>query len=148
MTTTGQACVINVFILPWYLVQNVYTQHSPPLLNLLENAAKCRLGSEFPESDGTVAEGPSQFTVRPPKLIVAFIIGGTTYEESKAVAELNAGSCKGDGWSSGIRFLLTGTGVQNANLFLSDWEQVALEERYAAQSGSGHARARAGANYY
>lgn len=119
-------------------MQNVYTQHTPPLLRLLENAAKCRLGSEFPESDGSVPDASSQLTVRPPRLIMVFIVGGTTYEESKAVAELNASTEKGEGWSSGIQFLLAGTGVQNSSSFLEDWAAVARDERHTLRDGMSH----------
>lgn len=42
-----------------------------------------------------------------PQEVVIFIIGGTTYEESRSVAQLNASN-------SGIRFILGGTAVLNS----------------------------------
>lgn len=63
--------------------------------------------------------------------MVAFIIGGTTYEEARAVAELNAAGDKGEGWSAGVRLLLGGTTVQNSASFLKDWGEVQQNERYA-----------------
>ncbi|XP_039066582.1 vacuolar protein sorting-associated protein 45 homolog [Hibiscus syriacus] len=52
-----------------------------------------------------------------PQEVVIFIVGGTTYEESRSVAQLNASS-------SGIRFLLGGTVVLNSKRFLKDLEEA------------------------
>ena len=65
-------------------------------------------------------------------MVVAFVIGGTSYEEARAVAELNAAGDKGEGWSAGIRLLLGGTSVQSSVSFLQDWQEVMLNERYAS----------------
>lgn len=67
---------------------------------------------------------------QPSRLVVAFVIGGTTYEEAKAVAELNAAGERGEGWSAGLRLVLGGTGVQNSAGFLKDFQEVMLNERY------------------
>lgn len=69
---------------------------------------------------------------QPPRLVVAFVIGGTTYEEAKAVADLNAAADRGEGWSAGARILLGGTSVQSSRSFLADWQEVMLNERYAS----------------
>lgn len=69
-------------------VENVYTQHTPLLLNTLESLIKGRLKDvDYPTVSKSVSSvtGPS----KPPRLVVVFIVGGTTYEEAKAVAELN-----------------------------------------------------------
>ena len=69
-------------------VENVYTQHTPLLLNTLESLIKGRLKDmDYP----TVSKSVSSVTgpIKPPRLVVIFIVGGTTYEEAKAVAELN-----------------------------------------------------------
>lgn len=63
---------------------------------------------------------------------MVFVIGGTTYEEAKAVAELNAAGEKGEGWSAGMRVVLGGTSVQNSASFLKDFQEVLVNERYAA----------------
>lgn len=68
---------------------------------------------------------------QPPRLVVAFVIGGTTYEEAKAVAELNAAGERGEGWSAGVRLLLGGTSVQSSTSFLKDFQEVMVNERYA-----------------
>ena len=54
------------------------------------------------------------------QLIMVFIVGGTTYEEARAIAELNTQGERNEGWSAGIRFLLGGTGVLNSNSFMND----------------------------
>jgi vacuolar protein sorting-associated protein 45 len=54
------------------------------------------------------------------QLIVVFIVGGSTYEEARAVAELNAQSDRNEGWSAGIRIVLGGTGVLNSTSFMRD----------------------------
>lgn len=54
----------------------------------------------------------AQFKRGPPKDIVVFIVGGTTYEEAKAIAELN------DRQDSNIRVLLGGSGAVNSASFV------------------------------
>ncbi|KAI7836541.1 hypothetical protein COHA_009606 [Chlorella ohadii] len=109
-------------------VENVYTQHSPPLVGLLERLVRGRL----PELDYPRAErNASPQAPKPPRLVVAFVIGGTTYEEAKAVAELNAAGERGEGWSAGVRLLLGGTSVQSSTSFLKDFQEVMVNERYA-----------------
>ena len=74
---------------------------------------------------------PPPACAQPPRLVVAFVVGGTTYEEARAVAELNAAAERGEGWSAGVRLLLGGTSVQSSTTFLRDWAEVQLNERYA-----------------
>ncbi|KAE8718621.1 Vacuolar protein sorting-associated protein 45-like protein [Hibiscus syriacus] len=77
-------------------VENVYTQHRP--------AERCGLPIRWK----SFSAGQE---------VVIFIVGGTTYEESRSVAQLNASS-------SGIRFLLGGTVVLNSKRFLKDLEEA------------------------
>ena len=90
------------------------------------------------------------------QLVVVFMVGGTTYEEARAVADLNAqvllpGSIRGclkgrpqacgslrssdpqgergEGWAAGTRFLLGGTGVLNSCAFLRDLMEIGANER-------------------
>jgi len=65
-----------------------------------------------------------------PKLVVVFIVGGTTYEEAKAVADLNAAAERNEGWSAGMRLVLGGTSVQSSSSFLRDFQEVMTNERY------------------
>lgn len=102
----------------------MYTQHVPPLVSTLERLAKGKLSeTEYPAADRAPGAGPP---AQPPRLIVAFIVGGTTYEEAAAVANMNAAAAKGEGpLPPGTRVLLGGTGVQNSNSFLRDLAEVA-----------------------
>lgn len=68
--------------------------------------------------------------LQPPKLLVVFVVGGTTYEEAKVVADLNAAGERGEGWSAGMRLVLGGTGVQSSGSFLKDFQEVMVNERY------------------
>jgi hypothetical protein len=83
----------------------------------------------LPQLIGILAVVP---LMQPPRLVVVFIIGGTTYEEARAVAELNAAGEKGEGWSAGMRIALGGTSVQSSSQFLKDMQEVMLNERYAS----------------
>jgi len=143
-------------------VENVYTQHVPPLISILERAAKGKLpdadylpvdgvstgvgggssimmsmtngssngGGGLGSSSTNVPGNASLTSQKPPKLIVVFIVGGTTYEEAKAVAELNSSADRGEGWAAGMRFILAGTGPQSSATFLEDWEEISMMERY------------------
>lgn len=89
-------------------VENVYTQHSPRLESTLQNLIKGRLRDQqypFIEGGGSTRDKPQD--------IVVFVIGGTTYEEAKLVATINASS-------PGIRVVLGGTTVHNSTTFLEE----------------------------
>ncbi|KAK7967223.1 glucose-inhibited division protein A subfamily [Apiospora aurea] len=89
-------------------VENVYTQHSPHLETTLQNLIKGRLRDQqypFVEGGGSTKDKPQD--------IVVFMIGGTTYEEAKMVAGINASS-------PGIRVVLGGTTIHNAATFLEE----------------------------
>lgn len=93
-------------------VENVYTQHSPRLQNTLQDLIKGRLNlNAYP-----FVEGGGQTKDKPQDIIV-FIVGGTTYEEAKMVAQVNASS-------PGVRVVLGGTGIHNSNSFLEEVEEA------------------------
>lgn len=93
-------------------VENVYTQHSPRLETTLQDLIKGRLSmNNYP-----FVEGGGQTRDKPQDIIV-FIVGGTTYEEAKMVAQVNASS-------PGVRVVLGGTGVLNSNSFLDEVEEA------------------------
>lgn len=91
-------------------VDNVYTQHTPLLASTLDQVAKGKLK----ESEYPYATQPLGAKERPSDVIV-FITGGTTYEEARAVAQLNA-AAKKDG--SGMRVLLGGSSILNTEAFV------------------------------
>ncbi|MCJ1395668.1 hypothetical protein MMC18_008554 [Xylographa bjoerkii] len=93
-------------------VENVYTQHSPRLEVTVQNLIKGRLREQqypFVEGGGTTRDKPQD--------IVVFMIGGSTYEEAKMVAQVNASS-------PGVRVVLGGTSIQNSTTFLEEVEDA------------------------
>ncbi|KAI1301897.1 Vacuolar protein sorting-associated protein 45 [Halotydeus destructor] len=88
-------------------VENIYTQHSPLLKETIEELAKGRLRtSQFPYL-GTV-----QLTERP-REIIAFIVGGTTYEESLTVHNLNC-------TLPGVKVILGSSAVHSFRSFVEE----------------------------
>ncbi|PRQ24854.1 putative sec1-like protein [Rosa chinensis] len=97
-------------------VENVYTQHQPLLSQTMESITKGRLRDvDYPFVGNHFQQG------RPQEVII-FIVGGTTYEESRAVALQNA-------TNSGIRFILGGSVVLNSKRFLKDLEEAQKQAR-------------------
>jgi len=91
-------------------IENVYSQHVPVLMNVLDQAAKGKLkDAAFPSVGGTSGGGGE----KPPDIIV-FMVGGVTFEESTKVAEWNATN------ASGVRVLLGGNFVHNSTSFLEE----------------------------
>ncbi|KAF2750361.1 Sec1-like protein [Sporormia fimetaria CBS 119925] len=93
-------------------VENVYTQHSPRLETTLQDMIKGRLNQQsypFVEGGGSTKDKPQD--------IIVFMVGGTTYEEAKMVAQVNASS-------PGVRVVLGGTTVHNSTSFLEEVEDA------------------------
>jgi vacuolar protein sorting-associated protein 45 len=93
-------------------VENVYTQHSPRLETTLQDMIKGKLPERkypFVEGGGTTKDKSQD--------IIVFMIGGTTYEEAKLVAQMNASS-------PGVRVVLGGTGIHNSTTFLEEVEDT------------------------
>ncbi|CAF2060734.1 unnamed protein product [Brassica napus] len=100
-------------------VENVYTQHQPLLFQTMESITRGRLRDvDYPFVGDHFQQGR-------PQEVVIFMVGGTTYEESRSVALQNA-------TNSGIRFILGGTAVLNSKRFLMDLE----ESQRISRSGS------------
>ncbi|CAK9145734.1 unnamed protein product [Ilex paraguariensis] len=92
-------------------VENVYTQHQPLLFQIMESITKGRLRDvDYPYVGNHFQQGR-------PQEVVIFIVGGTTYEESRSVALQNS-------TNSGIRFILGGSAVLNSKRFLKDLEEA------------------------
>ncbi|QRV86462.1 vacuolar protein sorting-associated protein 45 [Ceratobasidium sp. AG-Ba] len=97
-------------------VENVYTQHSPHLSETLENLLRGRLKEQsypFIEGQATTNAG-----LQRPQDVIVFMIGGTTYEEARAVALMNQDPTLVGSASSATRILLGGTCVHNSSSFL------------------------------
>lgn len=92
-------------------VENVYTQHQPLLFQTMESIIKGRLRDvDYPFLGNHFQQGR-------PQDVIIFIVGGTTYEESRSVALENANN-------SGIRFILGGSVILNSKRFLKDLEEA------------------------
>ncbi|KAL6962366.1 vacuolar protein sorting-associated protein 45 [Sarracenia purpurea var. burkii] len=92
-------------------VENVYTQHQPLLFQTMESITKGRLRDvDYPYIGNHFQQGR-------PQEVVIFIVGGTTYEESRSIALQNASV-------SGIRFILGGSVILNSKRFLKDLEEA------------------------
>ncbi|XP_054711867.1 vacuolar protein sorting-associated protein 45-like isoform X2 [Uloborus diversus] len=96
-------------------VENIYTQHTPLLKEILDDIMKNKLKEmAYPYLSGT------QLRERPQDVIV-FIIGGVTYEESLNIHLINK-------QASGMRIVLGGTTIHNFNSFL---KEVKSAERFS-----------------
>ncbi|KAH0681333.1 hypothetical protein AABB24_008013 [Solanum stoloniferum] len=92
-------------------VENVYTQHQPLLFQTMENITRGRLRDvDYPYVG-------NHFQQARPQEVVIFVVGGTTYEESRSVALQNS-------TNSGIRFILGGSSLLNSKRFLKDLEEA------------------------
>lgn len=97
-------------------IENVYTQHSPLLSETLRLLMNGDLSTQdYPyasEVEAELAHWQGQYKRSPPQEVIVFIVGGTTYEESKIVHELNERA------ESSTRVTIGGTGVINSSLFI------------------------------
>ncbi|KAK2465256.1 hypothetical protein APHAL10511_002610 [Amanita phalloides] len=99
-------------------VENVYTQHNPHLSQTLELLVKGKLReTSYPFLESL---GPNAGLQKPQDIIV-FMIGGTTYEEARVVAQFNQeqGGLGVASLNSGVRVLLGGTCVHNSSSYLA-----------------------------
>jgi len=102
-------------------VPNVFTQHEPYICSLIDALNKSKLKeTEFASKTGfhqnerlgdMWQRGAKNYSNRPseikPTEIIIFIVGGATFEEAKAVAELN---------KKGYNIVLGGTNIINSKL--------------------------------
>jgi len=114
-------------------VENVFAQHVPLIVHLIDDIMKGRLKeTEFPFM--TPASGKNV-----PKEILIFIAGGVTYQESRAVAIIN-GESQTDSepeisavanfaQSNGFRVILGGSTIHNSKSFLTEVSRVAYPWR-------------------
>ncbi|KAJ1983334.1 vacuolar protein sorting-associated protein 45 [Dimargaris cristalligena] len=87
-------------------VENVYTQHTPHLNEIIESLYKAKnKDQDYPFIDGVSRERPHE--------VIIFIVGGATYAEARLVAQLNSSNM-------GIRFLLGGTSIHNTESFVEE----------------------------
>ncbi|XP_045453841.1 vacuolar protein sorting-associated protein 45 isoform X3 [Melitaea cinxia] len=90
-------------------VENIYTQHTPLLKDTLEDLIKGKLR----ENLYPIVGGEDLCSGRRPQDIIVFIVGGTTYEESFCVHQINQAY-------PGVRVVLGGTTIHNSASFMEE----------------------------
>lgn len=123
-------------------VENVYTQHTPHLAETIDLLLKGRLKeSSYPYIDG---QNVSPHGMSRPQDIIIFIVGGTTYEEAKTVAQLNAQFAAGHNLAGSIgpagpvspntRIVLGGTCVHNSKRYATNGTRLSSSSRAARRN--------------
>jgi len=87
-------------------VSNVYSQHVPLLAETIKGAFKGRIQEHM-----TAVEGGGEL----PKDLFIYMVGGTTYEEARCVAEFNKENEK-----NGLKVILGGSTIHNSTSFLDE----------------------------
>ncbi|CBZ53794.1 putative vacuolar protein sorting-associated protein [Neospora caninum Liverpool] len=102
---------------------NVYTQHRSLLWFTVESLIRGRLSTDHypvspPVEYGAAASAPHllQPSREKPQTVVVFMVGGTTFEEARDMAELSK--------QTGCTILLGGSTVHNSRSFLADLSQL------------------------
>ncbi|GJQ13150.1 hypothetical protein GpartN1_g4941.t1 [Galdieria partita] len=114
-------------------VENVFAQHVPLIVHIIDDIMKGRLReTEFPFM--TPATGKNV-----PKEILIFITGGVTYQESRVVAIINGelqtesepeiSAVANFAQSNGFRIILGGSTIHNSKSFLSEVSRIAYPWR-------------------
>mmetsp|Transcript_12637 Transcript_12637/g.27322 ORF Transcript_12637/g.27322 Transcript_12637/m.27322 type:complete len:611 (-) Transcript_12637:472-2304(-) len=97
-------------------VENVYTQHTPLLTATLTAISTDKLDAQaYPYMAGNPDEAmqyASAFRRSPPREVIVFIVGGSTYEEAKSVYDWNERNPH-------MRVILGGSQVLNSDSFLA-----------------------------
>lgn len=89
-------------------IENVYTQHTPLVKDLVEQLIKGKLReASYP------FVGINNFKERPQDIIV-FVVGGITYEETSAIQTINRA------YAGNIRILIGGTYIHNFKSFIDE----------------------------
>jgi hypothetical protein len=109
-------------------VTNVFTQHQPYIVSLLQDLAKSKLKPAlFPYT------GPDPGATAKFSNVIIFIIGGATYEEAAKVAAINAGVLNLNATSAGVgpavvpppfRVILGGTSILSSKGFLAELKRI------------------------
>ncbi|XP_043277954.1 vacuolar protein sorting-associated protein 45 [Venturia canescens] len=88
-------------------VDNIYTQHTPILAETVEDLLKGKLNTQtFPYLGNMIMN-------KRPQDVIVFMVGGTTYEESLAVYNLNK-------LNPGTKIILGGTTIHNFQSFAEE----------------------------
>ena len=105
-------------------VSNVYSQHSPVLMDTIEGASKGKLlGQTHPLilSGGGSSTNVEGMTI--PQEILILMVGGVTYEESTKVNLFNMANV------GKVRVILGGSTVHNSTSFLEELKLLMINGR-------------------
>jgi vacuolar protein sorting-associated protein 45 len=117
-------------------VQNVFAQHEPLVHEIMTDLTKGRLAKPQYPFVGTELP-PGELGV-----VVIFVLGGVTYEESVFVARANTAAADA---GLATRFILAGTAIHNSRSFLADLRRRAGAPEDAAAGAAGAAAGGGGA---
>ncbi len=92
----------NIFKQAFKDVPNVYTQHQPHIINLIDQINKGKLK----ESEYPTTINPANFNSKPTEIII-FMVGGVTFEEAREVSLITSQSV-----------FLGGTTIHNTKTYL------------------------------
>lgn len=99
-------------------VSNVYSQHSPLLMDIIEGVVKGKLsGATHPMLVSGGRSSNAEGMPLPTEILI-FMVGGMTYEESTKVNEFNQSN------AGKIRVVLGGSTVHNSTSFLQELKRV------------------------
>jgi len=102
-------------------VENVYTQHKTQIASVAKSLTEGRLKeSSYPFHESSRAGPAKDQAAR----AIIFVVGGTTFEEARDVAELNRSLDAARGGRRGPSVILGGTTVHNSRSFLADVAQL------------------------
>ena len=95
-------------------VVNVFTQHRPLLVSTIRQLIEGKLKPQaFPAVEG------QQNMARKAQNIIVFIVGGVTYEEQVAIAQINTQES-----ANGVNVMLGGSCIHNSTTFIEDLLQT------------------------
>jgi vacuolar protein sorting-associated protein 45 len=100
-------------------VSNVYSQHSPVLMDTIEAVTKGKLkGETHPVASSAGRTSTSVENLPLPHEVLIFMVGGMTYEEATKVNEFNQAN------AGKIRIVLGGSTVHNSTSFLEELKLI------------------------
>ncbi|XP_065210000.1 vacuolar protein sorting-associated protein 45 [Planococcus citri] len=107
-------------------VENIYTQHTP----LLKETVEDLLRGKLKENNFPFLNSFDIPNTRPSDVIV-FIVGGTTYEESLAIHQLNC-------TFPNARIILGGSMIHNSTSFLKEVESAIVDTSQSSSTSRSH----------
>ncbi|KAF6018868.1 VPS45 [Bugula neritina] len=106
-------------------VENIFTQHTPLLAELLDQIVKSKLReSQYP----FLTSGETRDR---PQCVIIFIVGGATYEEANCVYTFNK-------VTPGVKVVLGGTTIHNSTSFFEEMREACSGPQIREKDGSSY----------